>query len=703
MNMNRILFRTIWFLIPIPISAGQTVQVDSMEYAYPGEVVITAPRIGVPLSKAPFSASLVGSEELDVLPRAVAMDEPFVLTPGVKVDNQANGERVHLSIRGQGILTETGIRSIKVLLDQVPINDPSGFAPDFFDVELNSVERIEVLRGPAASLYGGGAAGGIINITTQNSPNTPLFGEVSSTGGSNGFWKCFGQFGGNVDAVNYRVSLSRTAGDGYRVHTHFWQNRAYAKMIYTPGSSFQLMPLFYWSHTYHENPEGLSMTQYLQDPTLSNDDAIPYNEHMETNRTTEGINGVMKLTDRQQIQCSGYVKQSDYTEANNRVFDHQMLTTPGASLQYTFSSGSPDRIITNEFSAGTDLQWQTNDEHKNPNLHSFEGDSILAHQQIRQWGEGFFLIDVVNLAQDWSIMGSVRFDRMHNELTDQMKTDSADNSGSADFSNLTGRLGLAYSASAELTLFADWGQGFIPPSTNELDNNPTGYGGFNSSLKAATSTSFEAGARGIINLNLSFDVTGFYMTTQDDFDRYRMPGRGHGQEGTFYRNIGASRRFGLEVSAGYSPVKQILIQLAYTYSHFKYDIGSPILVMMDDTTIHKYIQNGNWLPNSPMHQLAIDINYNVVPELSVGIASATLSRSYIDGADVEAEAAPGYTLLGGRIVYRWIVHGISGEVSAHVKNIANTRYVAFTEPDPGGNSYQPGAGRELFFNLRVLI
>ncbi len=55
--------------------------------------------------------------------------------PGVKVDNQADGERVHLSIRGQGILTETGIRRIKVVLDGLPLNDPTGFAPDLFDVD----------------------------------------------------------------------------------------------------------------------------------------------------------------------------------------------------------------------------------------------------------------------------------------------------------------------------------------------------------------------------------------------------------------------------------------------------------------------------------------------------------------------------------------------------------------------------------------
>jgi iron complex outermembrane recepter protein len=67
-----------------------------------------------------------------------------------------------MSIRGQGILTEIGIRSIKILLDGLPLNDPTGFAPDFFDVDFNNIQKIEILKDPAASHFGGSASGGIV-------------------------------------------------------------------------------------------------------------------------------------------------------------------------------------------------------------------------------------------------------------------------------------------------------------------------------------------------------------------------------------------------------------------------------------------------------------------------------------------------------------------------------------------------------------
>jgi len=74
------------------------------------EIVVTAPRIEIPLDENPAATTVVGEPVLAVMPRAVAADEALKLVPGVKGDNQLNGEKVHLSIRGQGLLTERGIR-----------------------------------------------------------------------------------------------------------------------------------------------------------------------------------------------------------------------------------------------------------------------------------------------------------------------------------------------------------------------------------------------------------------------------------------------------------------------------------------------------------------------------------------------------------------------------------------------------------------
>jgi iron complex outermembrane receptor protein len=671
---------------------------DTLTYKLPEDVIVTASRLSVPLKEISFATSIVDRDILSEIPRLVSIDEALNIVPGVKIDNQANGNRLHLSIRGIGILTERGIRGIKIIQDGIPINDPTGFAPDFFDINMADVERIEVLRGPAASLYGGSSSGGIINVVTKNSPDTPLFGEAGGVFGSNNFWKNYGQFGGNVNNVNYRISLGRTMGDGYRVHTHFWGDNLYAKATYIPSSHIKLTPMLEYINYYHENPEGINLQQYNEDPKQANPDAVPYNEYLQTERAVAGISGLM-IFDQNEIQFNVYTKRTLFTEANNHTFNYRTIQTPGSSVQYSYSSGTAEDFFRNKISAGADLQWQKIEEHRVDNIYSVPGNIVRSREEINQRGIGLFLLDNVSLGKRTDLFFSLRYDKIHNELIDLLKQ-PYDASGSADFSKATGRIGISYSLIEEANLYANWGQGFLPPATEELAQNPDNFGGFNMHLVPSTSNGFEMGSRGNVSKIVYYDITGFYLVTKNDFDRYRITDPLRNQE-TFYRNVGSSRRFGIEFYSKYNPISPLTLQVAYTFSHFKYTNDTPIRIMMDDTSIVKYIINGNYLPNSPMHQLYVDAEYHIYDNLAVGVSSETLSKTYIDGANIESEAAAGYTLIGARVSYKFYLNSFNVEVALQGRNLTNQKYIAFTEPDPGGNAYQPGAGREFFINAKI--
>src|ERR1035441_9046580 len=188
-------------LFELPGYYPETVLYEIKETAAPVDVVLTprkivkeevkvvASRLDISLAANPAATTVVGPDVLDSMSRSVAIDEPLQGVPGVKVDNQANGERVHLSIRGQGILSEHGIRGIQLLYDGIPLNDPSGFCPDAFDVDWAGVEQVNVIRGPVAFLYGGGSGGGVIDIHTRAADYGPLHGGLWVEGGSNSFYK----------------------------------------------------------------------------------------------------------------------------------------------------------------------------------------------------------------------------------------------------------------------------------------------------------------------------------------------------------------------------------------------------------------------------------------------------------------------------------------------------------------------------------
>jgi outer membrane receptor protein involved in Fe transport len=76
------------------------------------EVIVTANRLPISLKNNPGAISVINPEMLSIMTKSIGAEEALRFTPGVRIDNQHDGERVHVSIRGQGILTERGLRGI---------------------------------------------------------------------------------------------------------------------------------------------------------------------------------------------------------------------------------------------------------------------------------------------------------------------------------------------------------------------------------------------------------------------------------------------------------------------------------------------------------------------------------------------------------------------------------------------------------------
>jgi iron complex outermembrane receptor protein len=268
-----------------------------------------------------------------------------------------------------------------------------------------------------------------------------------------------------------------------------------------------------------------------------------------------------------------------------------------------------------------------------------------------------------------------------------MKAHGLDLSGDALFEKVTGRIALSWSAKPNLELFANWGQGFLPPATEELYANPEALGGFNDSLIPATSRGEELGARGSVGSKLFLEASGFHLDTENDFERYRIPTR---PLETFYRNAGNSRRWGLETRLKWVPASSFALHAAYTFNHFSY--------LSYDSITYGGDMSGNWLPNSPQHQVYVEAEYRWKGWV-LGVNDLTLSRAYVDATNTTW--IDGYSLLGARVGYRFKLAKGQAEAFAVGRNITGTEYIAFTEPDPDGNSYQPGPTEEFFGGIQI--
>jgi len=652
------------------------------------EVVVTAPRMEIPLAENPAATTVVGEETIaKTSSKTIGAEEALKLVPGVKVDNQADGERVHVSIRGQGLLTERGIRGIKVLLDGLPLNDPTGFAPDLFDVDWASVRRVEVFRGPASALWGGGGSGGAISITTRDGVKDQDSFDGSAAAGSNGFWKLFGETAGGGEALSYRFSASRMMDEGYRAHTASFATNLYGKVHFQPNASTRLTAIVAGTSYFNENAEGLNAAQVAQDPRQPNPDALTYNEYQQTRRATWGLTGQTTLGANQELSYALYYRTTKWVESVPSTVQRRDYDSPGAYLQYTLHTATGS--VGHHLTAGVDLDHQSIDDTRRPNMgNAVEGSIVVADQAIRQSGLGLFALDRLDLGRGWGAMAGLRWDRTTNALDDKLEAGGVDRSGDANYEKATARVGLTWNPRKDLGLYASWGQGFLPPATEELANNPEAFGGFNSALVPATSNGVEVGARGALAHGLSYDLALFHLRTEDDFGRYRIPTR---PLETFYGNLGATRRWGVEAYLGWLPTRDLDVQLAYTWSHFKYTEVNSLFGSYADT----------FMPNAPEHQAFLDVAYTLLPSLVLGASLDVVSRWAVDPSN--QTWVDGYALVNARLAYRWRAKGLRGELTLSGKNLAGKDYIAFSEPDPDGNSYQPGPRQQVFAGVRIFL
>jgi len=298
---------------------------------------------------------------------------------------------------------------------------------------------------------------------------------------------------------------------------------------------------------------------------------------------------------------------------------------------------------------------------------------------------------------------------MYNELTNKMLASDLAKT-TKNFRNFSARIGASYSINNALNAFIDWSQGFMPPSTEELASNPTGYSGFNTHLVPATSNCSEIGVRGFYADKLSYEITGFIMNTENDFFRFKQTGRGN-QE-VFYGNAGNSKRYGIETSLSYEFLKDLILRVSYTFADYKY-VSSVIDPVYTDPVyvLTSPPASGQWLPNSPKHQLYSEIVYSVNKHFTFCIATEYQSKwaIYTDPKAYYGELDPsiyqnwqeGFNLFHARISYNMNIGKMKGECSIFVRNLTGAKYMAFTEPDPDGNAYHPGPAREFFGNIKI--
>jgi outer membrane receptor for monomeric catechols len=159
-------------------------------------------------------------------------------------------------------------------------------------------------------------------------------------------------------------------------------------------------------------------------------------------------------------------------------------------------------------------------------------------------------------------------------------------------------------------------------------------------------------------------------------------------------------------------LRNLNLQISYTYSDYKYTSSAvdplytdPVYVLTAPPAAEQ------WLPNSPKNQLYSEVVYSVTRKFKVSVGSEYQSKwaIYTDAKAYSGALDPsiyqnwqkGLNLFNASVTYNWNILGMKGEFSLSARNLTGATYMAFTEPDPDGNAYQPGPSREIFGTIKI--
>lgn len=637
------------------------------------EVALEAPKLKTSRFKMPSSISSLNLIPLQGFQQQLSLQEYLRAVPGLFSLNSNNyAQDLRLSIRGFGSRAAFGIRGVKLIVDGIPETTPDGQG-QVDNLPLGILRQLEVLRGPSASLYGN-AAGGVVYLNTLDS----LQGETiifRATMGSYAYqnYQLTTQIGGKKTTA--LVHLNRTTTDGFRKFSGLEQNIFNAKIKHELSSrsrvSFQMN---YTNSPKAEDPGGLKLEETEVDFMQARGRNVEYN-------TFEKIDQ-FKIGFRWEQQWGSHWDLDSYAFYSFRDFYGKLPFENGGIIDlFRNYYGLGTRLTYKETQEQFTHRWQLGIENSSQrdqrerflNLKGNQGDSVFS-QEERFGNFGVSLLDELQ----WEkvlIRTGLRYDYQ----TLGVNTDTENQ----EYTVLNPSIGLSYAIAKNQRVFVNFSTSFETPTLSELSANPSGEEGLNLDLNPSKAINYELGWKCQTALAY-FEATSFYIQSSNEILPYELedfPGR------SFYRNVGATIRYGLELAATLQ-WNQWAFQASLTQAQYQFDQENEADGL-----------DGKSLPGIPNSQLFFQLDYTSQADWKWVLSGEHIGSFYADNTNsVEIKNFQKVQFQAQKTVsLSWSEF----DFFAGINNLLNTTYFDNIRLNAfGGRFYEPAPGRNFYLGTR---
>ncbi|HEM7929528.1 TPA: TonB-dependent receptor [Citrobacter braakii] len=667
-------------------------------------LIVSASPQSVSELDTPAAVSVVDGEDMRLATPRINLSKSLTSVPGLQVQNRQNyAQDLQLSIRGFGSRTTYGIRGIRLYVDGIPATMPDGQGQTS-NIDISSVQNIEVLRGPFSALYGN-ASGGVMNVSTETGHEPPTI-EASSYYGSFGSWryglKATGALGDGTQRgdVDYTVSTTRFTTHGYRDRSSAQKNLANAKLGVRMDDTSKLTLIFNSVESKADDPGGLTESEWQANPQQS-PRAEQYNTRKTIKQTQAGLRYERQLSAKDDISIMTYAGERETTQYQSIPMAPQLKPShAGGVITLQRHYQGIDNRWTHRGELGIPVTFTTglNYENMSENRKGYnnfrlddgvpeygqKGD-LRRNERNLMWNVDPYLQTQWQLTQKLSLDAGVRYSSVWFDSNDRYITPgNADDSGDASYHQWLPAGSLKYAITDAWNVYLAAGRGFETPTINELSYRSDGQSGMNFDLQPSTNDTVEIGSKTRIGDGL-FTAALFQTDTDDEIVVDSSSG---GR--TTYKNAGKTRRQGGELSWDQRFAASWRVKAAWTWLDATYRSN----VCGDQNC------NGNRLPGIAQNMGFASLSY--VPDEGWYAGTDVRYMSNIMANDENTAQAPSYTVVGLNTGYKFYYRSLMIDLFGRVDNLFDKSYVgSVIVNEANGRYYEPAPGRNYGVGINL--
>ncbi len=682
-------------LLPL-IAAAQAADEQTM--------VVTAAPTTVSELDTPAAVSVVNGDEMRQAAPRVNLSESLGAVPGLQVQNRQNyAQDLQLSIRGFGSRSTYGVRGLRIYVDGIPATMPDGQGQTS-NIDIGSVDTIEVLRGPFSALYGN-SSGGVINVTSQTGTQPPTM-EASSYYGSFGTWhygmKATGAVGDGSHAgdVDYTVSTNRFTTHGYRDHSGARKNLANARLGVRINDVSKLTLLLNSVDIKANDAGGLTADEWRDNPRQS-PRGDQYNTRKNTRQTQAGLRYERQLSAQDDLSVMMYAGERETTQFQSIPRAPQLKPShAGGVIDLTRHYQGIDTRLTHRgellvpvtLTAGLDYENMSERRKGYENFVMVNGapqygeqGALRRNERNLMWNVDPYLQTQWQLTDKLSLDAGVRYSSVWFDSNDYYITPgNGDDSGDASYHKWLPAGSLKYALTDAWNVYLSAGRGFETPTINELSYRSDNQSGLNFGLKPSTNDTVEIGSKTRIGNGL-FTAALFQTNTDNEIVVDSSSG---GR--TSYKNAGKTRRQGMELGLDQQFGESWRLKAAWTWLDATYRTN-----VCDDASC-----NGNRIPGIARNMGYASFGYQ--PEQGWYAGSDIRYMSDIMANDENTAKAPSWTVVGLTTGYKWSYGRMDMDLFGRIDNLFDREYVgSVIVNESNGRYYEPAPGRNYGIGLNL--